>query len=146
MLQAMRNRVGRRAAHAGLQGPDTTVQWWFCAAEYITDTAMVHAMHPTPQSDAWLRDATLSVARQTEDDWVGPPFRDHVRTPAMGHLETAHLTWATAVVLDLAADLGMFFNSYSAGHQQQRRFSIFTSCLEALSHPSHLPGIHRKRR
>jgi hypothetical protein len=52
----------------------------------------------------WLRDVTLSLVRRSEDDWIGPAFRDHSQQPAVGNLETAHLTWGIATVVDLAAD------------------------------------------
>src|SRR5690606_26547932 len=68
---------------------------------------MARAILPKPSAnlDAWLRDVTLSVARRPVADWVGPSFRDHHASPPKGHLETAHLAWGVAVVLDLAPDL-----------------------------------------
>ncbi|GHB92472.1 hypothetical protein GCM10007047_04500 [Cerasicoccus arenae] len=54
---------------------------------------------------AWLRSATLAVVRCSLDEWVGPWFRDHSSEPRQGHLETAHLSWAVAVVLDLQANI-----------------------------------------
>ncbi|MFA6962707.1 MAG: heparinase II/III family protein [Opitutaceae bacterium] len=104
---ALINRVERRAASPGLGDHGVTADWWHHAAEYLTDAAMVHATlyKPSLAVDAWLRDVTLSIARRPVDDWIGPSFRDHDSKPPSGHLETAHLTWGVAVVLDLAADL-----------------------------------------
>lgn len=101
------NRVERRAASPGLGDHSVTTDWWHHAAEYLTDAAMARAIFPKPSAnlDAWLRDVTLSLVRRPIDDWVGPPFRDHAVTPPSGHLETAHLAWGVAVVLDLAPEL-----------------------------------------
>ena len=101
---ALINRVERRSSSLGLVGNGATADWWHHAAEYLTDAAMVHATiyKPSAVIDAWLRDVTLSIARRPVDDWVGPSFRDHYAKPPRGHLETAHLTWGIAVVLDLA--------------------------------------------
>lgn len=104
---ALVNRVERRAASPGLSGPGDTADWWHLAAEYLTDAAMARAIagKPSASLDAWLRDTALSIARRPVDDWIGPPFRSHTGRPPVGHLETAHLTWSLAVVLDLASDV-----------------------------------------
>lgn len=101
------NRVERRATSPGLVDQGDTTDWWHHAAEYLTDAAMARAIiyKPSQALDAWLRDVTLSIIRRPTDDWVGPSYRDHDSKPARGHLETAHLTWSIAVVIDLAADL-----------------------------------------
>ncbi len=96
------NRTSRRASSPGLGDEQTTCEWWHCASEYLTDAAMAHALKADAQLAGWLRETTLAVARRPLKDWIGPPFRDHVVNPPKGHLETAHLSWALAVVLDLA--------------------------------------------
>lgn len=108
---ALVNRVERRAASPGLGAPGVTADWWHHAAEYLTDAAMAHAIiyKPSAAIDAWLRDATLSIVRRPLSDWIGPSFRDHESVPPRGHLETAHLTWGVAMVLDLAP--GIFTSS-----------------------------------
>lgn len=45
------------------------------------------------------------MIRRPVSDWVGPLFRNHDTKEPLGHLETAHLTWGTAVALDLAGDI-----------------------------------------
>lgn len=104
---ALINRVERRAASPGLMGIDDSADWWHAAAEYLTDAAMARAIlgKPSQAVDAWLHDTTLAIARRPVADWVGPAFRDHETKPPQGHLETAHLSWGLAVVLDLATDL-----------------------------------------
>ncbi|MBN1675087.1 MAG: hypothetical protein JXR37_28860 [Kiritimatiellae bacterium] len=134
-LRALVQRVARRAKWPGLVGPDTTVEWWHCAAEYLTDAAMAQALAPEPGVATWLRDAALSVARRGEDEWIGPPFRDHGE-PKCGHLETAHLAWAVAVVLDLAGDI------FPAAEQEELRAALrqhgMPLCLEWLRRSSSL--------
>lgn len=110
---ALRERALRRSKHPGLVGPDTTCTWWFCTAEYLTDAALAWTLEPDETLAAWLRDVTLDIARKPESDWVGPSFRDHRTKPSLGHLETAHLGWGVAVVLDLAGDI------FSEAEQQE---------------------------
>ncbi len=102
---ALITRVEKRASTPGLIDAQTTVHWWHCASEYLTDAAMVHALKPSQALRCWLRSCTLEIVRRPVSDWVGPPFRDQKTQPPIGHLETAHLTWGVAVVLDLAADV-----------------------------------------
>lgn len=101
------NRTNTRAESPGLAGTahtGTTTQWWHHCAEVLSDAAMAHALAPGNATlNAWLRDAALSIARRPVQDWVGPPFRNHTGSEPLGHLETAHLSWSLAVVLDLAA-------------------------------------------
>lgn len=104
MYWALLNRVDRRAASPAIGDVDTTTHWWHHCSEYLTDAAMALAVHYKPPESvaAWLRAATLAIVRRPVDDWVGPAFRDHAAKPPVGNLETAHLTWAVAIVLDLA--------------------------------------------
>lgn len=99
------NRVNRRAETPGLTDAATTVPWWHCTAEYLSDAAMVHAIKPSDTLGVWLRSRTLEIVRRPASDWIGPPFRDQKASPSIGHLETAHITWGLALVLDLAPDL-----------------------------------------
>lgn len=100
------NRTSRRAATTELTDASVdAVEWWHCASEYLTDAAMAHALKPDAQLALWLRTQTLAIARRPIGDWVGPDFRDHDTRPPVGYLETAHLSWALAVVLDLAGQI-----------------------------------------
>lgn len=105
LFWALINRAESRAKSPGLTGPDGGAEWWFCAAEYLSDAAMAHALKPSSTISAWLRSTTLDLCRRSEDDWIGPPFREHQSSPRRGHLETAHLSWGVAVALDLAGDI-----------------------------------------
>ncbi len=84
-----------------------TTQWWHHAAEYLTDAALIHAVRPTPEVDAWLHAAIMDVVRRPASDWAGPPFRGFSGSAdeMVGSLETAHLTWGVAIAFDLSADL-----------------------------------------
>lgn len=103
---ALLGRVERRAATPGLGNHTVSVDWWHHVAEYLTDAAMARAVlySSSVTLDSWLRDVTLSIIRRPIDDWVGPSFRERYSEPK-GYLETAHLTWGIAVVLDLSPDL-----------------------------------------
>ncbi len=105
MYWALNRRAEQRAAKPGLMSPGDGVDWWRVVAEYVTDAAMAHALKPSPTLSAWLRDVTLSIARRPVADWVGPEYRLHKAggdDVQIAHLETAHICWALAVVLDLA--------------------------------------------
>ena len=98
------NRAEKRASSPGLTGPATVDYWWHHASDYLTDAAMANALKPSPSLALWIRDVTLSIVRRPRADWIGPAFRDHAGPEPAGNLETAHLTWAVAIALDLAAD------------------------------------------
>lgn len=106
LFSAMHFRASERATAPGLSDRTATTEWWHHAAEYLTDAALVHAIRPTPEIDAWLRSAVLGIARRPASDWGGPPFRGYRGGEgAVGTLETGHLTWGLAVAIDLAADV-----------------------------------------
>lgn len=98
---ALHERVYTRVETKGLLGPDATTAWYYPAAEYLSDAAMLYALQPEEKLSNWLRTVTLDIARTSAHDWAGPAFRDHSE-PLTGHLETAHLCWALATVYDLA--------------------------------------------
>lgn len=102
LFWALCNRVEKRAESPGLTANSAQSEWWFCAAEYLSDAAMVHALKPSQNVSVWLREVTLGIIRRPVSDWVGPAFRNHATKEPRGHLETAHLSWSVAVVLDLA--------------------------------------------
>lgn len=95
-------RVEHRAKSPGLRDEKATSEWWHHASEYLTDAAMAYALKPSENLAIWLRDTALSVARRPMNDWIGPGFRSHAKESPTGHLETAHLSWSLAIVLDLA--------------------------------------------
>jgi hypothetical protein len=101
---ALRQRVAERVPWGGLLGPDSTTAWYYPAAEYLSDAAMHQALWPDEAVANWIRTVTLEICRKPAYDWVGPLFRDHSE-PLTGHLETAHLCWGVAAVLDLTSTI-----------------------------------------
>jgi len=101
---ALKSRVYERVNRKSLTGADDATSWYYPAAEYLSDAAMLYCLFPEENLGNWLRSVTLDIARASEHDWVGPAFRDHSQ-PYTGHLETAHLCWALASVLDLAKEV-----------------------------------------
>ncbi len=93
------SRLDRNLANLG-----ETTEWYYPAAEYLSDAALLYLLQPGERLGSWLHDITLELIRKPAYDWAGPGFRDHSE-PLTGHLETAHLCWATSAVLDLAPDL-----------------------------------------
>ena len=102
LLWSLQGRVKARAEWPSLSPPGTTTQWWHHVSEFLTDAALAVNLKKDERIEGWLRSATLSVVRRPIEDWVGPWFRDHDPSDRKGHLETAHLSWSVAVVLDLA--------------------------------------------
>ncbi len=133
---ALLNRAERRAAKPGLTDRSATSDWWHFAAEYLTDGAMAYALKPSPTLSAWVRDVTLSLARRPVTDWVGPWFRAHGTDVPVGHLETAHLSWAVAVALDLAGDV--FTEAERAELVETLREKGLTLCKRWLERNNHL--------
>jgi hypothetical protein len=109
LFWALQARVRDRAIKPGLLSPDDTIDWWRVVAEYLGDAAMVYALKPSEETAIWLRDVTLSVARRTAVDWTGPTYRTLLDAPdeagKKGFLETTHILWGLAMVLDLAPDV-----------------------------------------
>jgi len=138
--QALRQRVTSRLAVPGLQAETiplgrATLGWWYPCAEYLSDAAMQYALEPTPELAAWLRSTTLIIARRPIGDWVGPWFRSHAE-PLTGHLETAHVCWGVAAVLDLAGDV------FTEAEQTEVRAMLYDKgvvlCRRWLQRNSHL--------
>ncbi len=76
------------------------------------------------------------------DDWVGPWYRDHRAQPAVGHLETAHLCWALAAALDLAA--GAFSpgdRRELAGALGEKGIALCTRWLDRNTHLANWRGV-----
>ncbi|MFM2081564.1 MAG: hypothetical protein RL380_255, partial [Verrucomicrobiota bacterium] len=105
LLSAIEARVKLRAKTPGLADETATTQWWYHTGEYLTDAALIHAVRPSPEVDAWLRAVVLDIATRPLADWAGPPFRNFTGKELVGSLETAHLTWGVAIAYDLASDL-----------------------------------------
>jgi len=105
LFWALQNRVTRRASTPNLHDDTTSTDWWYHVAEYLSDAAMAYAFSRSQAVGSWLRSTTLAIARRPVDDWVGPEFRDHSGDQPRGHLETAHLGWGIALVLDLAGEV-----------------------------------------
>ncbi|SOD99382.1 heparinase II/III domain-containing protein [Spirosoma fluviale] len=132
---ALYKRVYERVATKGLLGPDATVAWYYPAAEYLSDAAMLYALFPEEKLAVWLRTVTLDIARTSAYDWVGPAFRDH-SDPLTGHLETAHLCWALSAVYDLARDA--FSESEQAEIRQALTEKGIVLCRRWIDKNTHL--------
>ncbi|WP_338869129.1 heparinase II/III family protein [Spirosoma sp. SC4-14] len=132
---ALHQRVYERVATKGLLGPDATVAWYYPAAEYLSDAAIVYALEPEEKLANWLRTITLDIARTPAYDWVGPAFRDHAE-PLTGHLETAHLCWALSAVYDLARDV--FSESEQAEIRQALTDKGMALCRRWIDKNTHL--------
>lgn len=105
IFSAIRSRALERACYPGLDDAAATTQWWHHVSEYLTDAALVHVLEPDGHLDAWLHDNVLSLARRPVSDWAGPPFRRYRGGVMTGNLETAHLSWAVGICLDMAGEL-----------------------------------------
>ena len=142
---ALHERVYARVETKGLLGPDATTTWYYPAAEYLSDAAMLYALEPGRRTAEarraddpvanWLRSVTLDIARTSAYDWAGPAFRDHSE-PLTGHLETAHLCWALSAVYDLAKDA--FAESEQGEIRQALTQKGIVLCRRWLARNNHL--------
>lgn len=105
LLSAMQARVVKRALSPGLIDPSATNEWWHLTGEYLTDAALIHAIQPSIEVDAWLKAAVMDIVRRSVAEWAGPPFRNYGGGVMVGALETAHLAWGVSIAYDLASDL-----------------------------------------
>ncbi|MFP4358957.1 MAG: heparinase II/III family protein, partial [Puniceicoccaceae bacterium] len=101
----LERRARRICEEPGWSHRGTTVQWWHAIADYTMAVAGTHALRPSHQKAAWLRETAMAIARRPEQEWVGPAFRSHDPAEPVGNLETAHLTWAVAFALDLTPEV-----------------------------------------
>ncbi|MDA3959709.1 MAG: heparinase II/III family protein [Planctomycetota bacterium] len=135
-LWALYRRAAKHAEEPGLVDRDTTTEWWFVAMEYLTDAAMAYALKRDDTIGTWIRATVLELARRSDDDWVGPWFRNHGGEHKTGHLETAHLSWACTIGLDLAADV------FTAAEQDEIRTVLreraIPMCLRWIDNTKHL--------
>lgn len=134
---ALNRRAERRASKPGLLSPEDQVDWWRPVGEYLSDAAMAFALKPSETLSVWLRDVSLSVVRRPYEDWVGPAFRAHDPSKGeaeqVGHLETAHMSWALSIVLDLASEV--FTREERSEVEQVVRDRGVALCLRWLERP-----------
>ncbi|THF82131.1 heparinase II/III domain-containing protein [Cohnella fermenti] len=104
LWEALADRVAAHSRMPGLVQPGDTQQWWHLVWERLGDAAFVYAVRPDDALGAWLRETVLDICRKPADEWVGPWFRQR-GDPQAGMLETAHVSVAIAVAIDLCPAL-----------------------------------------
>lgn len=129
-------RVNDRAATPGLMNSTTTAEWWYVTQEFITDAALLYALDGDAVVGTWLRDCMMSIVHRPVSDWVGPFFRDHDLQPAVGNLETAHLSLALSVAYDLAR--GAFKEAELAEIETCLREVALPLCTRWLDRTTHI--------
>ncbi|HEV7350888.1 heparinase II/III domain-containing protein [Telluribacter sp.] len=134
-FDALYQRVYRRVKRKQLQEAEDTTAWYYPAAEYLSDAAMLYALQPDADLAEWIRIQSLQIAGASLYDWAGPAFRSHAE-PLSGHLETAHLCWALSAVLDLAQPV--FSENEVAEVKGALREKGITLCQRWLQTNSHL--------
>lgn len=102
-FKALRKRVYARLDR-NLENLGETTDWYYPAMEYLSDAALLYLIQPDDNLGRWLHNITLELVGKSAYEWAGPEFRDHSE-PLTGHLETAHLSWAVAIVLDLTPEI-----------------------------------------
>ncbi len=133
----MLNRVKKYSEAPGLSSRKATnSDWWHHAAEYVTDAALICALKPDESLKVWIRHTVLEIARRSEAEWIGPFFRDHTANPSSGHLETAHLSIAVAVALDLVPEI--FTDDEITELKQVLREKAIPLCHQWLMNNHHL--------
>ena len=101
----IRRRAEKQAITPGLVQQDSSVDWWHCSFEHIVDACMSHALKADKQIGSWIRTVVMAIVRRPDREWAGPAFRPLGPGPQMGHLETAHISWACSMALDLCSDV-----------------------------------------
>lgn len=95
--------LGRAAERSALPGLGATnpETWWHEVFENVTTVAVAVRLKNDATQREWVRSAALTLAGLPTDEWIGPWFRDHATKLPTGHLETAHVSMALALALDL---------------------------------------------
>ncbi|TVQ25493.1 MAG: heparinase [Spirochaetaceae bacterium] len=134
---ALIRRAEQRASKPGLLSSDDSVDWWRPVGEYLSDAAMAYAVKPSETLSVWIRDVSLSLVRRPFQDWIGPAYRAHDPSKGeagqVGHLETAHMSWALSVVMDLATEV--FTQEERSEVEQVVRDRGVALCLRWLETP-----------
>ncbi|MBR1953350.1 MAG: hypothetical protein IKA32_12260, partial [Lentisphaeria bacterium] len=101
--QAITSRVKERTFSAVYGDRETTTSFWHNAAEYIGDAAFAGALLEDEKIKNYVRQSALAIAQMPQENWQGPAFRQRTNPPK-GFLETAHLSIALSLALDLCKD------------------------------------------
>lgn len=115
-------QASKISANPGLHSEHGT-EHYHHVFESVSTVAAACRIKKDPQNAAWLRTTGLSLAAMTEDQWIGPWFRDHTSKPSRGHLETAHLSMALALSLDMAEDV------FSEAEKEEIRTALKTKAI-----------------
>lgn len=101
---ALYNRVMERVDSMTFSDKNTTTAFWHHVAEYQGDAAFLGAQLNDARIKNFAKRTALEIASLPEDGWIGPAFRERTY-PLRGHLETAHLSVALSLTLDLCGDV-----------------------------------------
>ena len=131
------NRVQKYCDSPGLADFNTNTDWWHHATEYLSEAAWVYKFtHKNDKLKNWLRSVTLELIERSDDDWIGPFFRNHQNTPPCGNLETAHLSIAVSLVLDLCPEI--FSVEELKKIKEKLTHSVIPLCMNWLKNNHHL--------
>ena len=97
-------RITERVNSTVYGDKDTTTAFWHNVAEYLGDAAFLGAQRNDRKIKLYAKKTALDIANMPADSWIGPVFRPRVY-PLRGHLETAHLSIALSLTLDLCSDV-----------------------------------------
>ena len=100
--QALIDRVVKKVQAVSLD-KDSTTSFWHNIAEYLGDAAFAGAVTNDAQIKNYVKRNALAIASMPADSWIGPAFRERA-SKVRGHLETAHLSIALSLALDLCKD------------------------------------------
>ena len=100
---ALFNRVNELVSSPERTLPDTTTAYWHHIAEYLGDAAFLGAQRNSVEIKKYVRKTALDIADLPLNGWMGPAFRSRTGKQK-GYLETAHLSIALSLALDLCPD------------------------------------------
>lgn len=101
---ALFTRVTDKVNNLELSDKDTTTAFWHNVLEYLGDLSFLAAQRNDDKLKNFAKRTALSIAELPEELWIGPIFRERTY-PLRGHLETAHLSAALSLFLDLCGDI-----------------------------------------
>lgn len=100
---ALFTRINDRVNSTVYGDKETTTSFWHNVTEYLGDAAFLGAQRNNDSIKNYVKKTALDIANMCQDSWIGPVFRPRTY-PLRGHLETAHLSIALSLALDLCGD------------------------------------------
>ncbi|NLC45216.1 MAG: hypothetical protein GX783_13160 [Clostridiales bacterium] len=94
LYRIMKDRTERNTKEDCLVQSSDTQEWYHLVWERMSDATFVWAVERSESLGRWIRNRTLELVRLSQDDWIGPWYRNRGDPKPIGALETSHIALA----------------------------------------------------